>query len=48
MLFSRGGGQKRINNNEKCRQIAGNVDCHGDAVVRCGAHRPIQGFTLSH
>ena len=30
---------------------AGNYDCHGDAAVRCGAHRPmehIQGFTRSH
>jgi hypothetical protein len=31
--------------------IAGNFDCHGDAVVQRGTHRPmkhIQGFTGSH
>ena len=33
------------------RQIAGDIDCQGNAAVRCGAHRPmehIQGFTRSH
>jgi hypothetical protein len=32
-------------------QIAGDFDCHADAAVRRGAHRPmehIQGFTGSH
>ncbi len=32
-------------------RIAGDFDCHADAVVRRGAHRPmehIQGFTRSH
>ena len=36
---------------KKCRQIAGNVNCHADAAVRHEAHRPmehIQGFTLCH
>ncbi len=52
MLFSYGSGQQRIgNNNKKFRRIAGNFDCHGDAAVRRGVHRPIehiQGFTRSH
>jgi hypothetical protein len=51
MLFSYVGGKQRIDNNEKCREISGNFDCHADAVVRRGAHRPmehIQGFTQSH
>jgi hypothetical protein len=43
--------QQQIGNNKKCRRIAGDFDCHADAVVRRGAHRPIehiQGFTRSH
>jgi hypothetical protein len=51
MLFSYGSGQQRINDNEKCRQIARNFDCHADVAVRRGAHRPmehIRGFTQSH
>ncbi len=51
MLFSYGNGQQRINDNEKCWQIARNFDCHVDAAVRCGAHRQmehIQGFNWSH
>jgi len=51
MLFSYGSGQQQINGNKKCGQTAGNFDCHGDAAVRLGAHRPmehIQGFTQSH
>jgi hypothetical protein len=50
MLFSYVRGQQRIDNNEKCRQIAGNFDCHADAVVRRGAYclmEIIQGFTRS-
>jgi hypothetical protein len=50
MLFSYGSGQQCINDNEKCRQIARDFDCHADAAVRRGAHRPmepIQGFTQS-
>jgi hypothetical protein len=40
-----------INGSKKCRQIAGNFDCHADASVQCGTHRPmehIQVFTRSH
>jgi hypothetical protein len=51
MLFSYGSGRQRIEDNKKCRQIDGNFDCHGNAAVRRGAHRPmehIQGFTRSH
>jgi hypothetical protein len=51
MLFSYGSGQQRINDNEKCRQIARDFDCHVDAAVRRGAHRQmehIRGFTRSH
>ncbi len=51
MLFSYGSGRKRIDGNKKCRQIDGDFDCHDDAAVRCGAHRPIehvQDFTRSH
>ena len=51
MLFSYGSGQQRINDNEKCRQIARDFDCHADAAVQRGAHRPmehIRGFTRSH
>ena len=51
MIFSYGSGRQGIKGNKKCRQIAGNFDCHGNAAVRCGAHRlmeHIQGFTRSH
>jgi hypothetical protein len=44
-------GDNESTTTTKCRQIAGNFDCHADAAVRRGAHRPvehIQGFTLSH
>jgi hypothetical protein len=40
-----------IGDDEKCRRIAGDFDCHADAARRCGAHHPmehIQGFILSH
>ena len=50
MLFSYS-GQQRIGDNKKCRRIAGDFDCHADAAVRRGPHRPIehiQGFTRSH
>jgi hypothetical protein len=36
---------------QKCRQIAGDFDCHANAAVQQGTHRPIehiQGFTWSH
>ena len=51
MLFSYRYGQQQIGDNKKCRQIAGNFDCHTDAAVQHGTHRPIehvQGFTWSH
>jgi hypothetical protein len=51
MLFSYVSGKQRIDNNKKCRQISGYFDCHADAAVRRGSHRPmehIQGFTQSH
>jgi hypothetical protein len=42
--------KQQIANNEKCRQIVGDFDCHADAAVRCGAHHlmdHILGFTRS-
>ena len=48
MLFSYGSGQQGIDNNEKCRRIAGDLYCHADAAVRRGALEHIQGFTRSH
>jgi len=51
MLFSYGSGRQRIDGNKKCRQIYGNFDCHDNAALRRGAHRPIehvQSFTRSH
>ncbi len=51
MFFSYGCGQQWIDDNEKCRQIAGDFDSHADAAVRPGAYRPmehVQGFTGSH
>jgi hypothetical protein len=51
MFFSYGSGQQHINDNEKCRQIARDFDCHADAAVRGGSYCPmehIQGFTWSH
>ena len=51
MLFSYDSGQQQIDGNKKCRRIIGNFDCHGNAAVRRGAHRPmghIWVFTWSH
>jgi hypothetical protein len=51
MFFSYGCGQQWIDDNEKCRRISGDFDCHADAALRRGAHRPmehVQGFTGSH
>ena len=50
MLFSYGSGQQQIDNNKKCRWIAGNFG-HADAAVQHWVHRPIkhiQGFIWSH
>jgi hypothetical protein len=44
MLFISGRGRQRIDNNKKCRQIAGNFDCHADAAVRRGAHRLMEQY----
>jgi hypothetical protein len=44
-------GNNEISDNEKCRRIAGDFDCHADMAVRRGAHPPmehVQGFTGSH
>ena len=44
-------GDKEINNDEKCRQIACRFNDHANATVQRGVHRPmehIQGFTQSH
>jgi hypothetical protein len=51
MLFGYGSGPQQMDGNKTCRQIAGIFDCHADAAVQCGAHRPmehIQGFTRSY
>jgi hypothetical protein len=43
--------KQRIDDIRKCRQIAGDFDCHADAVVGCGVHHPMEhilGFTRSH
>ncbi len=44
-------GDNKIDNANKCRQIAGNFDGHADAAVQYGAYHlivHIQGFTWSH
>jgi hypothetical protein len=51
MLFSYGSVHQQIDNNKKCRQNAGDFDCHADVAVQCGGHclmEHVQGFTLSH
>jgi hypothetical protein len=40
-----------IDDNKKCRRIAGDFDGHAGAAVQCGMHRPVEhipGFTTSH
>jgi hypothetical protein len=40
-----------IDDAKQYTNFAGNFDCHGDAVVQCGAHCPMEhipGFTRSH
>jgi hypothetical protein len=40
-----------IDNNKKCRQIAGDFDGQAVVAVQCGMHRPMEhmpGFTRSH
>ena len=44
-------GDNEIGDDKKCRWIDGNFNGHGDAVIRRGAHHPmdhIRGFTRSH
>jgi hypothetical protein len=36
--------KNKINNDKKCRQIAGDFDCHANAVVQCGAWLGIPMF----
>jgi hypothetical protein len=40
-----------INNEEQCRQYAGDFGCRVDQAARCGVHHPMEhilGFTRSH
>jgi hypothetical protein len=39
--------KQKINDETKCREIAGNFDHHADALVHCLMEH-IQGFTRSH
>jgi hypothetical protein len=44
-------GNNRINDYEKCRQIADNFDPHAAGAIQCNVHRPmehIHGFMQSH
>ncbi len=44
-------GKIKIDDNKKCKKIAGNFYHLVDVVIQCGAHCPmkhIQGFTRSH
>ena len=44
-------GDNKIDNNKKYASNTGDFDCHADAAVRCGAHRPMEhipGFPRSH
>ncbi len=46
-----GNNDNEIGDDKTWRQNAGNFDCHGNAAVQRGVHRPIehvQGFTESH
>jgi hypothetical protein len=47
LLFSYGSGQQRIDDNKKCRQIAGNFDCHANVAVQRGVHRPMEHIQVS-
>jgi len=51
MFLSMVVANKEINNDKKCRQIAGHFDDHVDAAVQCRAHCPMvhtPSFTRSH
>ena len=44
-------GNNKINDEGKCRQIAGKFDDHTDAAVQCGVYCPMEhipGFTRNH
>jgi hypothetical protein len=44
-------GNNESGDNKKCKQISCGFDCHADAAVQCGVHRPMEhipGFTRSH
>ncbi len=44
-------GDNGIDDDEKCRESAGDFDNHADVAVRCGVHCPMEhipGFTRSH
>ncbi len=47
MLFSHGSGQQRIDDNKKCRRIAGDFDGRGDAAVQRKAHCPMEHIQAS-
>jgi hypothetical protein len=41
----------KINNAKQYTYFTDNFDCHGEAAVQCGVHRPMEhilGFTRSH
>ena len=51
IVFSYCYGRQRNQQQQQYTSNAGNFDCHVDAVVQCGAHRPMElipGFTRSH
>ena len=47
MSFSYVGGQQQIGDNKKCRQFAGDFDCHADVAGQCEAHRPMEHIQAS-
>jgi hypothetical protein len=40
-------GNNKINNAKRCRNIAGNFDHHGDALVQSRAHCPVKHIKAS-
>ena len=47
MLFSHGSGQQRIDDNKKCRRIAGDFFSHGNAAVRREVHQLMEDIQAS-
>jgi hypothetical protein len=44
-------GDNGFDDSKKCREIAGDFDCHANAAVGFGVHCPMEhipGFTRSH